>query len=183
MKSQSTATPYVPWTSSKFEPRQSGRTLRIKLATVYESMTPDCRIRLLLNLLSVSRSYLKPAHSTWTNHSSDHETGRLLFRGFTLEQLWDSDFEDMFSLLVWDVYHTEAQRKDLSRKLARYMQDVSPDVHRAIQSLPYVYSEKTELGSMIYFGMYQENHSAFATHTRWACSCVGYYYGWQLGSV
>lgn len=46
----------------------------------------------------------------------------------------------MFSLLVWDVYPTEAQRKDLSRKLARYMQDVSPDVHRAIQSPPYVHS-------------------------------------------
>lgn len=43
----------------------------------------------------------------------------------------------MFSLLVWDFYPTESQRKDLSRKLARYMQDVSPDVHRAIHNFPY----------------------------------------------
>jgi citrate synthase len=67
---------------------------------------------------------------------SDHEKGLLLFRGYTLEQLWDSDFEDMLHLLVWRSYPTASQKKELSRKLAGEMVMVPKSVHRTIATLP-----------------------------------------------
>ncbi|GFG09619.1 citrate synthase [Aspergillus udagawae] len=67
---------------------------------------------------------------------SDHEKGLLLFRGYTLEQLWDSDFEDMLHLLVWGSYPTASQKKGLSRKLAGEMAMVPKSVHRTIATLP-----------------------------------------------
>ena len=67
---------------------------------------------------------------------SDHETGLLLFRGYSLEEMWNSDFEDMLHLLVWGSYPTAIQKKELSRKLAGYMLDVPETVQKAIQSLP-----------------------------------------------
>lgn len=70
--------------------------------------------------------------------SSDHETGRLLYRGYTLEEMWNGDFEDMMHLLVWGSYPTAAQRKVLSQKLAGYMVDVPESVIRAVQALPLV---------------------------------------------
>ncbi|RHZ63777.1 uncharacterized protein CDV56_107771 [Aspergillus thermomutatus] len=68
---------------------------------------------------------------------SDHEKGLLLFRGYTLEQLWGSDFEDMLHLLVWGSYPTALQKKELSSKLAEEMLMVpensnSKEVDRAI---------------------------------------------------
>ncbi|KAJ5217964.1 uncharacterized protein N7498_000063 [Penicillium cinerascens] len=67
---------------------------------------------------------------------SDHERGVLIFRGFTLEQLWDSDFEDMFHLLLWGTYPAVHQRTELSRALAMHMQEVPDEVFRVIQGLP-----------------------------------------------
>ncbi|KAE8399567.1 citrate synthase-like protein [Aspergillus pseudonomiae] len=67
---------------------------------------------------------------------SDHERGVLLFRGYTLAQLWDSDFEDMLHLLVWGTYPTRQQKQDLNRKLTRQMLTVPESVHRTIQELP-----------------------------------------------
>ncbi|KAE8344410.1 hypothetical protein BDV24DRAFT_171877 [Aspergillus arachidicola] len=67
---------------------------------------------------------------------SDHERGLLLFRGYTLSQLWDSDFEDMLHLLVWGTYPTIQQRKDLNRKLTDQMLAVPDSVHRTIRGLP-----------------------------------------------
>ncbi|OJJ32489.1 hypothetical protein ASPWEDRAFT_118271 [Aspergillus wentii DTO 134E9] len=66
---------------------------------------------------------------------SDHERGILLFRGYTLEELWDSDFEDMLHLLVWGTYPTAPQRKEVSRRLAGHMQDIPENVSKAIGSL------------------------------------------------
>ncbi|KNG84511.1 hypothetical protein ANOM_008235 [Aspergillus nomiae NRRL 13137] len=66
----------------------------------------------------------------------DHERGVLLFRGYTLAQLWDSDFEDMLHLLVWGTYPTRQQKKDLNRKLAHQMLTVPESVHRTIRELP-----------------------------------------------
>jgi citrate synthase len=71
--------------------------------------------------------------------SSDHERGLLLFRGYTLEQLWDSDFEGMFHLLVWGTYPTARQRVELSRTLAQHMQEIPDSVHETIQHLPYAF--------------------------------------------
>lgn len=67
---------------------------------------------------------------------SDHERGLLLFRGYTLEQLWDADFEDMLYLLVWGTYPSAEQRAELSMTLVYYMQQVPNSVHEAIQALP-----------------------------------------------
>ncbi|KAF7122920.1 hypothetical protein CNMCM5793_001096 [Aspergillus hiratsukae] len=67
---------------------------------------------------------------------SDHDKGLLLFRGYTLQQLWDSDFEDMLHLLVWGSYPTALQKKELSWKLAEEMTMVPKSVHRTIETLP-----------------------------------------------
>lgn len=66
---------------------------------------------------------------------SDHDHGQLVFRGYTLEQLWDADFEDMLHLLVWDTYPSPEERTGLREKLARYMEQVPRSVHEAIQTL------------------------------------------------
>lgn len=67
---------------------------------------------------------------------SDHERGVLLFHGYTLSQLWDSDFEDMLHLLVWGTYPSMQQKKDLNRKLTEQMLAVPDSVHRTIRGLP-----------------------------------------------
>ncbi|KKK16626.1 citrate synthase [Aspergillus rambellii] len=67
---------------------------------------------------------------------SDHERGLLLFRGYSLEELWDSDFEDMVHLLVWGSYPTSLQKENLRRQLAELMLAVPESVHQAIRALP-----------------------------------------------
>lgn len=67
---------------------------------------------------------------------SDHESGQLLFRGYTLEQLWDADFEEMLHLLVWGTLPSAEQRMKLSGKLARLMKQVPGSVHETIRTLP-----------------------------------------------
>ncbi|KAJ5321954.1 uncharacterized protein N7506_011084 [Penicillium brevicompactum] len=78
--------------------------------------------------------------NTTVTHSeisfSDHERGLLLYRGYTLEQLWESDFEEMFHLLLWATYPTDVQREDLRQRLAQYMQEVPDTVHQSILNLP-----------------------------------------------
>jgi len=84
-------------------------------------------------------------HSTISNLNPDpliaprdHEQNTLIFRGYTLEQLWQADFEDMFHLLVWGIYPSELQRTELSRLLAQYMLAIPVTVHNAITRLPSV---------------------------------------------
>ncbi|KAE8384367.1 citrate synthase [Aspergillus alliaceus] len=67
---------------------------------------------------------------------SDHERDLLFFRGYTLAQLWESDFEDMLYLLVWGTYPTAQQKKELSGKLTEQMLVVPQEVQRTIQALP-----------------------------------------------
>ncbi|CAG7927768.1 unnamed protein product [Penicillium olsonii] len=67
---------------------------------------------------------------------SDHERGLLLYRGYTLEQLWGADFEQMLHLLLWAQYPTEVQREELRQRLAQYMQEVPETVHRSIGNFP-----------------------------------------------
>ncbi|OJJ69579.1 hypothetical protein ASPBRDRAFT_130876 [Aspergillus brasiliensis CBS 101740] len=67
---------------------------------------------------------------------SDYERNLLLFRGYSLEQLWESDFEDVLHLLVWGSYPTVPQKNELSHKLTEAMLAVPDDVQRTIQSLP-----------------------------------------------
>ncbi|KAJ5766012.1 uncharacterized protein N7511_003628 [Penicillium nucicola] len=67
---------------------------------------------------------------------SDHEQGLLLYRGYTLEQLWGADFEQMFHLLVWGTFPTEPQRSRLQLQIARYMQEIPDLVYKTILSFP-----------------------------------------------
>ncbi|KAJ5193552.1 hypothetical protein N7449_009694 [Penicillium cf. viridicatum] len=67
---------------------------------------------------------------------SDHEHSLLLYRGYTLEQLWGSDFEEMFHLLLWGEYPTASQREELRQRLAQYMQEVPDIVRQTIFNLP-----------------------------------------------
>lgn len=67
----------------------------------------------------------------------DHDQNSLIFRGYTLEQLWEADFEHMFHLLMWGTYSSETQRAELSRKLAQHMKDIPNAVHDAIHMFPY----------------------------------------------
>ncbi|KAL4938118.1 citrate synthase-like protein [Aspergillus oleicola] len=67
---------------------------------------------------------------------SDHDTGLLLFRGYSLEELWNSDFEDMLYLLVWGSYPTAQQKEDIRVQLAKQMLAVPESVQKAVQSLP-----------------------------------------------
>ncbi|CEL04576.1 Putative Citrate synthase [Aspergillus calidoustus] len=67
---------------------------------------------------------------------SDHEGGLILFRGYSLEEMWNSDFEDMLHLLVWGLYPTAAQRERLRRDLAKHMLAVPDSVQHAIHAMP-----------------------------------------------
>nr|ANF07286.1 citrate synthase-like protein [Paecilomyces fulvus] len=67
---------------------------------------------------------------------SNSDSGLLLFRGYSLDQLWDSDFEELFHLLVWGKYPTRVQKDDLSNTLANYMKNVPENVVKAIRSFP-----------------------------------------------
>ncbi|KAI3293261.1 hypothetical protein DTO002I6_4912 [Penicillium roqueforti] len=67
---------------------------------------------------------------------SDHERGLLLYRGYTLDQLWGCDFEEMFHLLLWGTYPTASQFEELRRQLAQYMQVVPDIVRQTIVNLP-----------------------------------------------
>ncbi|PLN83102.1 citrate synthase [Aspergillus taichungensis] len=67
---------------------------------------------------------------------SDHDQGLLLFRGYSLEQLWNSDFEDMLHLLVWGTYPTRAACEGLRRELALHMRSVPSTVQRTVEEFP-----------------------------------------------
>ncbi|KAJ5463791.1 hypothetical protein N7475_008735 [Penicillium sp. IBT 31633x] len=67
---------------------------------------------------------------------SDHESGMLLYRGYTLEQLWGSEFEEMLHLLLWGKYPSPIQTEELRQRMAQYMQDVPDIVRRTIFSFP-----------------------------------------------
>lgn len=60
-----------------------------------------------------------------------------MYRGYTLEQLWGADFEQMFFLLVRGTFPTTAERAELQQILVRYMQQIPDIVYTTILSLPY----------------------------------------------
>jgi citrate synthase len=60
-----------------------------------------------------------------------------VYRGYTLEQLWGADFEQMFFLLVRGTFPTAAERAELQQTLVRYMQQIPDIVYTTILSLPY----------------------------------------------
>ncbi|KAJ5511378.1 Citrate synthase-like core [Penicillium expansum] len=68
---------------------------------------------------------------------SDHEHDLLLYRGYTLDQLWGCEFEEMFHLLLWGTYPTASQCEELRMHLVQYMQEVPDVVRQTIFNLPY----------------------------------------------
>jgi citrate synthase len=66
----------------------------------------------------------------------DSDRGLLLFRGYSLEQLWGSDFEDMLHLMVWVKYPTPLQKESLRQALVTAMLDIPESVVAAVHALP-----------------------------------------------
>ncbi|KAJ5625341.1 hypothetical protein N7510_001650 [Penicillium lagena] len=118
MRSPFTAMQCEQQISSASAPHLRAQTEETKLATDCESMTQACKTPRWWSLRSASRELAAAvmrvcAVLTIPSIFSDHERGRLLFHGYTLEQLWDADFEGMFHLLVWGTYPTAHQRAEL----------------------------------------------------------------------
>ena len=53
-----------------------------------------------------------------------------------MEQLWQSEFEDMLHLMVWGKYPTPSQRESLRKTLALLMMDIPTTVFEVIESFP-----------------------------------------------
>ena len=68
----------------------------------------------------------------------DGETGQLLFRGHSIEDLWNCDFEEIVHLMVWEKLPSPLEKESLRSALATAMMDVPEDVVRVIQAFPYV---------------------------------------------
>lgn len=68
----------------------------------------------------------------------DSDRGLLMFRGYALEQLWESDFEDMLHLMVWGKYPTPSQSESLRKDLASLMSNIPSTVFEVIEDFPYV---------------------------------------------
>lgn len=66
----------------------------------------------------------------------DGEKGQLLFRGHSIEQLWDCDFEDIIHLMVWEKLPSPLEKESLRSALAVAMMDVPDEVVRVIQAFP-----------------------------------------------
>lgn len=66
----------------------------------------------------------------------DGEKGQLLFRGHSIEDLWDSDFEDIVHLMVWEKLPSPVEKESLRYALAVAMTDVPDEVVRVIQAFP-----------------------------------------------
>ncbi|EUC40740.1 hypothetical protein COCMIDRAFT_107988 [Bipolaris oryzae ATCC 44560] len=67
---------------------------------------------------------------------ADGERDLLLFRGYSLEQLWQSDYEDMLHLMVWDKYPTPVQKESLRRALITAMLEVPKTVFEIVSTFP-----------------------------------------------
>ncbi|KAL2004489.1 hypothetical protein VTN00DRAFT_3461 [Thermoascus crustaceus] len=67
---------------------------------------------------------------------ADSERGLLLYRGHKLEQVWDSNFEEMLHLMVWGKYPTSQQKEELRQVLATTMSKVPENVVNTIKAFP-----------------------------------------------
>lgn len=60
----------------------------------------------------------------------------MFYRGIELEQLHDSEYEDVLHLLVWGSIPTTSERQRLSRALAEQMLAVPEHVKKTVKSFP-----------------------------------------------
>jgi citrate synthase len=66
----------------------------------------------------------------------DSDRGLLLLRGYALEQLWQSEFEDMLHLMVWKKYPTPSQSEMLRKTLVSLMLEIPHSVFEVIEKFP-----------------------------------------------
>ena len=66
----------------------------------------------------------------------DGMKGQLLFRGHSIGQLWDCDFEELVHLMVWGKLPSPEEKESLRSKLAIAMLRVPEEVTRVIQAFP-----------------------------------------------
>lgn len=82
---------------------------------------------LVLLLLSLDNAYL----------DRDMKTGLPIYRGYTVDKLWTSDFEDLFHLMVFEKYPSPTERESLRKSLEQDMMNVPGVVVDTIRSFPY----------------------------------------------
>lgn len=116
--------------------------------------------------------------------SSDHESGLLLYRGYTLDQLWGADFEEMFHLLFWGTYPTAKQSEELRQRLAWYMQEVPDIVRQTVVNLPYV--AVIALGKIRLCSQYCNTQAVYQPSTlnfSWSFSVPGLYIRYHTSNL
>lgn len=67
---------------------------------------------------------------------ADGDRGLLLLRGYALEQLWQSSFEDLLHLMVWKKYPTPSQSENLRKTLVSIMLETPQTVFEVIRNFP-----------------------------------------------
>lgn len=68
--------------------------------------------------------------------SRDPKTGLPVYRGYTVDDLWTSDFEDLFHLMVFEKYPSPTERESLRKALEQEMMNVPGVVVDTIRSFP-----------------------------------------------
>lgn len=66
----------------------------------------------------------------------DGEKGTLLFRNYSIDQLWDCDFEDILHLMVWEKLPSTSQKDSLRKALVNAMLDIPAVVVSVIKAFP-----------------------------------------------
>ncbi|KAI9679682.1 MAG: hypothetical protein M1822_007288 [Bathelium mastoideum] len=65
----------------------------------------------------------------------DGKNGILLFRGHSIEQLWDCDFEEILYLTLWSRLPSQSEKESLRIKLATEMADVPEAAAKAVEAI------------------------------------------------
>jgi len=68
--------------------------------------------------------------------SSDGQRGNILFRGYSIEEVWDCDYEDIVHLMVWGSKPNTQEKAKLRKDLAIAAVEVPPAVAKTVQSFP-----------------------------------------------
>ncbi|KAK7178804.1 citrate synthase [Paraphaeosphaeria sporulosa] len=66
----------------------------------------------------------------------DGKKGKILFRGYTIEQLWHCTFEEIAYLMIWDKLPSAEETEKLKRDIVKEMRNVPQTVIDTITSFP-----------------------------------------------
>lgn len=66
----------------------------------------------------------------------DGAKGGILFRGRSIEEVWDCDYEEIAHLMVWGSVPSAEEKGKLKKELAIAAQEVPPAVAKTIRSFP-----------------------------------------------